>query len=176
MKAILYDVCLLGEAAWRGSLDTIVELAISPMRSTSVAFSNNAWVTVREPTERVSRAAHVIGDRVNVSTQFTTTLMRDLYRSSNPPNPARDEHFFHSSEPIVKSREVAQLGQGSVDREESGIALAPILFALGAFTVAWRYIARARGDLDAYVLSGILVGVFMVARLAFGQALKSRSR
>jgi AAA ATPase domain len=83
---------------------------------------------------------------------------------------------YHSSEPIVKAREVAQLGQGSVDREESGIALAPTLFALGAFTVAWRYIARARGDLDAYVLSGILVGVFMVARVAFGRALKSKSR
>jgi hypothetical protein len=52
---------------------------------------------------------------------------------------------YHSSEPLVKSRDVAQLGQGSVDREESGIALAPILFALGAFTVAWRYITRARG-------------------------------
>jgi hypothetical protein len=43
---------------------------------------------------------------------------------------------YHSSEPLVNAREVAQLGQGSVDREESGIALAPILFALGAFTVA----------------------------------------
>ena len=38
----------------------------------------------------------------------------------------------------------------------------------------WWYIARARRDLDADVLSGILVGVFMVARLAFGRALKSR--
>jgi hypothetical protein len=83
---------------------------------------------------------------------------------------------YRSSEPLVKAREVAQLGQGSVDREESGIALAPTLFALGAFTVAWRYIARARGDLDADVLSGILVGVLMVARLAFGRTLKSRSR
>jgi energy-coupling factor transporter ATP-binding protein EcfA2 len=83
---------------------------------------------------------------------------------------------YHSSEPLVKAREVAQLGQGSVDREESGIALAPILLALGAFTVAWRYIARARGDLDAYVLSGILIGVFIVARVGFLRALKSRSR
>jgi hypothetical protein len=47
-----------------------------------------------------------------------------------------------------------------------------MLLMLGAFTG----IARARGDLDADVLSGILVGVFMVARLAFGWALKSRSR
>jgi hypothetical protein len=83
---------------------------------------------------------------------------------------------YHSSEPLVKSREVTQLGQGSVDREESGIAPAPILFALGAFTVAWRYIAWARGDLDADVLSGILVGVFMVARLALSRLLKSCSR
>jgi hypothetical protein len=50
---------------------------------------------------------------------------------------------YHSSEPMVNAREVAQLGQGSVDSEESGIALTPILFALGALTVAWRYIARA---------------------------------
>jgi hypothetical protein len=54
--------------------------------------------------------------------------------------------------------------------------LPSIRFSLGAFKVAWRYIAWARGDLDAYVLSGILVEVFMVARLAFGRALKSRSR
>ena len=47
------------------------------------------------------------------------------------------------------------------------MALAPILFALGAFTVAWQYIARARGDLDTYVLSGTLVDVFMLACLAF---------
>jgi hypothetical protein len=83
---------------------------------------------------------------------------------------------YHSSEPIVKAREVAKLGQCSVHCEESAIALAPILFALGAFMVAWRYIARAQGGLDADVLSGILVGVFMVARTALGRVLKSRSR
>ena len=61
-------------------------------------------------------------------------------------------------EPMVKAREIAQLGQGVVDREESGVAIAPIILALGVFTVAWRYIARTRGDLDACVLLGILVG------------------
>ena len=83
---------------------------------------------------------------------------------------------YHAVEPIVKSREVAQLGQGAVDREESGVAIAPIILALGAFTVAWRYIARAQGNLDAYVLSGILVGVLMIARVALGRALRPTSR
>ena len=83
---------------------------------------------------------------------------------------------YHAVEPIVKARKIAQLGQGVVDREESGVATAPIILALGAFTVAWRYIARARGDLDAYVLSGILVGVLMIARVTFGRALRLKSR
>jgi hypothetical protein len=37
-------------------------------------------------------------------------------------------------------------------------------------------IARAHGGLDADVPSNILVGVFMVARLALSRLLKSRSR
>jgi hypothetical protein len=47
-----------------------------------------------------------------------------------------------------------------------------MLLMLGAFTG----IARARGDLDADVLSDILVGAFMVARVAFSRLLKPRSR
>ena len=50
------------------------------------------------------------------------------------------------------------------------------LLVLGAFTVAWRYIARARRDLDADIPSGMLVGVSLIARLAFGRAFKPCSR
>jgi AAA ATPase domain len=82
---------------------------------------------------------------------------------------------YHSADTIVHARDVLNPGQQFVDREERGIAIAPIVFALGAFSIAWRYIARARGDLDAYVLSGIAVGVFFVARLLFAKTFKPRS-
>jgi nucleoside-triphosphatase THEP1 len=82
---------------------------------------------------------------------------------------------YHSADTIVHARDVLNPGQQFVDREERGIAIAPIVFALGAFSIAWRYIARARGDLDAYVLSGIAVGVFFVARLLFAKTFRPRS-
>ena len=77
---------------------------------------------------------------------------------------------------MVRAGDVLNLSQTFAERDERGIALAPILFACGAFFIAWRYIARARGDLDAYVLSGIAVGVFFVARLLFSKTFTPRSR
>ena len=83
---------------------------------------------------------------------------------------------YHSSTDMVRAGDVLNLSQTFAERDERGIALAPILFACGAFFIAWRYIARARGDLDAYVLSGIAVGVFFVARLLFSKTFTPRSR
>lgn len=82
---------------------------------------------------------------------------------------------YHSADALVRARDVLNAGQEFAERDERGIAIAPIVFALGAFTIAWRYIARARGDLDAYVISGIAVGIFFVARLLFGNTFKARS-
>lgn len=70
-----------------------------------------------------------------------------------------------SPEAIIKSEHVLSVGESFGAREEKGIALLPIIAAAAVMTVAWRYVARAQGDMNAYVLSGImagLVGVFML--------------
>jgi energy-coupling factor transporter ATP-binding protein EcfA2 len=70
-----------------------------------------------------------------------------------------------SPEAIIKSEHVLSVGESFGAREERGIALLPIIAAIAVMTVAWRYVARAQGDMNAYVLSGImagLVGVFML--------------
>ncbi len=85
-------------------------------------------------------------------------------------------HLELQSQTKLAREQVFETSRGNTKKGLHFVSILLILLILGAFTVAWRYIARARGDLDAYVLSGILVGVFMVARLAFGRALKSRSR
>jgi hypothetical protein len=82
---------------------------------------------------------------------------------------------YLSAEDIVRSKQILALGNTFAERQERGIAIAPIMFALTAFFVAWRYIARAQGNLDGYVLSGIAVGVAIVIRLLMGKSLKARS-
>jgi hypothetical protein len=82
---------------------------------------------------------------------------------------------YHSSETLVHARDVLHAGQQFVDREERGVAILPILIALSAFAIAWRYIARARGDLDAYVISGIVIAAVFVARGFMGRSLKPKS-
>jgi AAA ATPase domain len=98
-----------------------------------------------------------------------------LARASGNPGELARLVKYHSSEALVHARDVLTAGQQFIEREERGIAILPIVFALSAFAIAWRYIARARGDLDAYVLSGIAVGVFFVARLLFAKTFKPRS-
>jgi hypothetical protein len=81
---------------------------------------------------------------------------------------------YHSTEAIVKVRDVH--GQGFVDREERGISILPILFAFAGLFVAYRYIARARGDIDGYVLSGIAIAVFFIMQFFLrGGAFKVKS-
>ncbi len=81
---------------------------------------------------------------------------------------------YLSPETLVKSQDLASLGQKLVEREERGIATAPILLALSAFSIAWRYIARARGDVDGYVLAAIVLGLFVIARFTLGGMLRPR--
>lgn len=78
-------------------------------------------------------------------------------------------------EDIVRAKDVLHLGQSYVERQERGIAVAPLILVLGAFVIAWKYIARAQGNLDGYVLSGIALSTFVVARLLFGGSLRPRS-
>lgn len=81
-----------------------------------------------------------------------------------------------SAEKIVRSRELGHLGQGFVERDVKQLALAPLLTVGGALAIAGRYVARAQGDLDMYVLSGIGIAAFVVVRPLFRGAMRPRSR
>jgi hypothetical protein len=83
---------------------------------------------------------------------------------------------YHSAEAIVKSRELGSYSQQFVERDVKQIALAPLLLIVGAFTIAARYIARAQGNLDLYVLSGIGVGLTIVFFPLLRKTLRPRSR
>jgi hypothetical protein len=63
-----------------------------------------------------------------------------------------------------------------VERDVKQLALAPLLFILTAFGIAGRYIARVQGDMDVYVLSAILLGLFIVAAPLLRMTLKPRSK
>jgi len=83
---------------------------------------------------------------------------------------------YHSSETLVKSREIISGTDVFVERDVKQIALAPILLILGAFTIAGRYISRVQGDMDVYVLSAIGLGLLVVFAPLLRSALKPRSR
>lgn len=82
----------------------------------------------------------------------------------------------HSAEVLVKSRDLGHLGEDFVERDVKQVALAPLLAVGGALAIAGRYIARAQGDLDMYVLSGIGIAVFIVIMPLFRTAMRPRSR
>ena len=83
---------------------------------------------------------------------------------------------YHSSEALVKSREVISGSHSFVDRDVKQIALAPILLIFSAFVVAGRYIARVQGDTDIYVLSAIGLGVMVIFSPFLRNVLKPRSK
>jgi hypothetical protein len=82
---------------------------------------------------------------------------------------------YHSSQSLVKTGELATYAQSFVERDEKGVALAPLLLIFGAFIIAGRYIARAQGNLDLYVLSGIGIGLLVVLGPWLRSALRTRS-
>lgn len=83
---------------------------------------------------------------------------------------------YHSTEALIKSREIISNAEIFVERDTKQIALAPILFIIGAFAIAGRYIARVQGDMDFYVLSAILLGALIVFAPVLRAALKPRSK
>lgn len=68
----------------------------------------------------------------------------------------------------VPAQEVAQrrggssLAQNRAASEERGTALAPVLLLGGAVFMVTKYVGLARGEMDAYVLGGIGMALFMV--------------
>ena len=82
----------------------------------------------------------------------------------------------HSADALVKARELGHYGQGFVERDVKQVALAPVLLAAGALTIAARYVARAQGNLDLYVLSGMGIAVSMLLLPWVRMSLRPRSR
>ncbi len=83
---------------------------------------------------------------------------------------------YHSSESLVRTSELGGYSQSFVERDEKGIALAPLLLVFSAAGIALRYIARAQGDLDLYVIGGISIAFFIVAGPLLRKTLKPRSQ
>ena len=83
---------------------------------------------------------------------------------------------YHSSESIVRTRDLGSYSQQFVERDVKQVAIAPILLILAAFMVAGRYIARAQDNQDLYVVSGILMAFMIVFSPWLRSALKPRSR
>lgn len=83
---------------------------------------------------------------------------------------------YHSSADLVKSREITSGSHVFVERDVKQIALAPIVFVMGAFAIAGRYIARVQGDMDVYVLSAIGLAFMIIFAPALRNALKPRSQ
>lgn len=82
---------------------------------------------------------------------------------------------YTSSETLVNTGNLNTVAQSFVERDEKGIALAPLLFVVAAVAIAARYVARAQNDMDMYVISGILVAVMIVAGPLLRGSLKPRS-
>jgi len=82
----------------------------------------------------------------------------------------------HSADALVKARELGHYGEGFVERDVKQVALAPVLIAASGLTIAARYVARAQGNLDLYVLSGVGIAVSMLLLPAVRASLRPRSR
>ncbi len=70
---------------------------------------------------------------------------------------------YKSPDEVMNAKHILSLSEHSGAREEKGIAILPIVAAFAMFAIAWRYIARAQGDMNAYVLSGIVIAAVTVA-------------
>ncbi|RTH32115.1 hypothetical protein CSW37_12685 [Thermus scotoductus] len=70
---------------------------------------------------------------------------------------------YVSAEDIVRNRDVGTgYAEGLAQREERGVALAPILLVAGGVAIAARYLGLARGEMDLYVAGGLGIAAFVV--------------
>ena len=101
-------------------------------------------------------------------------LERVVSLSQGIPGEAQRLVKYHSAETIIDASSSLSLGQTFAAREERGVALAPIIVAFAALSLAWRYIARAQGDMNAYVLSGIVMAAAAIITTLGRGLLKAR--
>ena len=71
---------------------------------------------------------------------------------------------YVSTDAIVKKEDIgSKFAQTLAQRQERGIALAPIFIVLAGIMVIIKYMGRARGEMDVYLEGGVGVAVFMMA-------------
>lgn len=71
---------------------------------------------------------------------------------------------YVSTHDLVKSADIGStFAQQAAQRQERGVALAPILLVLGAVAMVTKYIGLARGEMDMYLMGGVGIAFFMVA-------------
>lgn len=73
---------------------------------------------------------------------------------------------YKAPDDVMNAKHILSLSESSAARQEKGIAIFPIIIAFAMFAIAWRYIARAQGDMNAYVLSGIVIASVAVISFA----------
>ena len=83
---------------------------------------------------------------------------------------------YHSSETLVRARELSGLGQQFVETDVKGVALAPLLLIVGVFVIAGRAVGRAQGNMDLIVISGIGIGILAVFAPFIRNSIRPKSK
>lgn len=71
---------------------------------------------------------------------------------------------YVSTHDLVTNRDIGStFAQHAAQRQERGIALAPVLLVLGGVAMVTKYVGLARGEMDMYLMGGVGIAFFMVA-------------
>ncbi|MEZ0347086.1 MAG: ATP-binding protein, partial [Thermus sp.] len=98
-----------------------------------------------------------------VAEDLEAYLNRVVSLSGGVPGEVERLVRYVSAEDIVRNRDVGTgYAEGLAQREERGVALAPILLVAGGVAIAARYLGLARGEMDLYVAGGLGIAAFVV--------------
>ena len=81
----------------------------------------------------------------------------------------------HSGQPVVKVSNISKEAESFVDRDVKYVALAPLLLLFLILLAGGRYLARARSDTDALVISGFAMVMLIILSPWIRRSLKPRS-
>lgn len=71
---------------------------------------------------------------------------------------------YVSTHDLVSNADIGStFAQQAAQRQERGIALAPVLLVFGGVAMVTKYVGLARGEMDMYLMGGVGIAFFMVA-------------
>lgn len=71
---------------------------------------------------------------------------------------------YVSTHDLVSNADIGStFAQQAAQRQERGVALAPVLLVLGGVAMVTKYVGLARGEMDMYLMGGVGIAFFMVA-------------